>query len=312
MAWGFSGRCHPPMVEARTPWSSDVSTHWPRPVWWRARSAALTPVVARKAAPRLGQLDRGYSGPSRSGPSAQPGGMSRSSSSTGRSHSRPMVVPTRPRCSQCSPVRRRDEGVDGGPVALGQVAAVGGDGAQDQAGVAGSEGVPVEAEAGGDARGEAVDHDVGAVDERVQSFPVGGVVDVEGDAALAPVPDPRAAERPGGVSAGRLDLHDVGAVVGQQHGGHRSGDAGGQIDDPGPPQWSGHGLVVARPKDLWQSTMACWTGVPFWPGDQSPHAAGYSSTKECSPEPASTCLRILPLGLRGRASLRMSMRTGTL
>ncbi len=58
-----------------------------------------------------------------------------------------------------------DESVHRRAVALGHVAPVGGDGAQHQPRVAGLQAVPVEAEAGGHAGGEALDHHVGPVDE---------------------------------------------------------------------------------------------------------------------------------------------------
>ena len=67
-ASGFSARCHTPLPQTSAPCSSEVSTHCPRPVISRARSAALIAVLAAKNAPRLGQCEAGNTGPGRGGP----------------------------------------------------------------------------------------------------------------------------------------------------------------------------------------------------------------------------------------------------
>ena len=62
-ASGFSTRCQFRHTAASAPCSSDVSTHCPRPVTSRARSAAAMPSVARYVAPMLGHGVRGKTGP---------------------------------------------------------------------------------------------------------------------------------------------------------------------------------------------------------------------------------------------------------
>ena len=84
---------------------------------------------------------------------------------------------------------------------------VAGDRAQDEARVGHGQGGMVET--------LALDHDVDAVGQRADLVVVGD------DAALAPLPDRSTPDRPV-VTA--LDGDDVGAVVGQEHAGHRSGD----------------------------------------------------------------------------------------
>ena len=96
--------------------------------------------------------------------------------------------------------------------------------------------VEVETETLGDAGPPALDEHVGAPGERDERLVLRRVLQVEHDAALAPVVDRRrggllAAE---GIAARRLHPHDVGAVVGQQPGGLRAGAAPGAIDDPQP------------------------------------------------------------------------------
>ena len=67
-----------PSCRPGLPGSSDVSTRWPQPVVDRAWSAAPMPALARKQAPRLGNAEYEKYGPSRSVPSQQPSGGSRS------------------------------------------------------------------------------------------------------------------------------------------------------------------------------------------------------------------------------------------
>jgi hypothetical protein len=56
--------------------------------------------------------------------------------------------------------------------------------------------------------------------------------EVEGHPPLAAVP--HNSPLPFGITAGRFDADDVGAVVGEQHGRHRPGDAGAQVEHPHP------------------------------------------------------------------------------
>jgi hypothetical protein len=96
---------------------------------------------------------------------------------------------------------------------------------------------------GGDAReveptrrevpgGEALDEHVGGVDQREQSLPVGLVVEVEHDAALAAVGDDGTDVPPLRIAARWLHLHDVGAVIAERHRRERSREPRRQVDDP--------------------------------------------------------------------------------
>ena len=72
---------------------------------------------------------------------------------------------------------------------------------------------------------ERLEHDVGAVDERVErvAIGVGAEIELRAPATAQPHVVPRcAAPR---VATGWLDLHDVRAVVGEQHAGDRTRDA---------------------------------------------------------------------------------------
>ena len=56
-------------------------------------------------------------------------------------------------------------------------------------------------------------------------------VQIEADTSLAPIPDPVPGLLREWITRRRLDPYDIGAVVGQEHGGHGAGDAPGQIED---------------------------------------------------------------------------------
>ena len=87
---------------------------------------------------------------------------------------------------------------------------------------------------------EALHHDVGGVDEREEAVAVVPDVEVEHDAALAAVRDDRPDVAALRIAAGRLDLHHVGPVVAEHHRGDRSGEAGGEVDDPQPLERARH------------------------------------------------------------------------
>ncbi len=89
----------------------------------------------------------------------------------------------------------------------------------------------VDAEPGRGAGRIAFDQYVGGLDQGQEVFLVGFVLEVIHRAALAAVPDLVAklvAER---IAAGWLDLGYLGAIVGQQHRGHRTGDAPGEVEN---------------------------------------------------------------------------------
>ena len=75
--------------------------------------------------------------------------------------------------------------------------------------------------------------------EREEHLAIGVVAQVERRAPLAPQPHACAGELGERIARGRLDPGDAGAVIGEQHAGHRSGDAPRQVEhldaleDPG-------------------------------------------------------------------------------
>ena len=89
----------------------------------------------------------------------------------------------------------------------------------------------VDAQSRRDTRTEALDDHVGVVDQREEPLVVGLGLQVEGESLLSPPPHERAGERLEGVAARRLDARDVGALVGEDHAGHRAGDAPREIED---------------------------------------------------------------------------------
>ncbi len=131
------------------------------------------------------------------------------------------------------------EGVPSRAIRRAAGAAVPGDGAVDEARVAGEQRVAPDAEALRHAGREALEHHVGAVGELEEAFVVAGVLQVEHDAAPAAQPHRRRRERAERVTAGRFDLDDVGAVVGEQHAGEGPGHALSEVEDP---QSGEHGI----------------------------------------------------------------------
>ncbi len=83
-------------------------------------------------------------------------------------------------------------------------------------------------------------HDVGAPCEVAEDRAIAGIGEVELDAAPAPQPRLGARDLPERIAAGRLDLHDVGPVVGQQHPGDGPGDPPREIQDADPAQHTRH------------------------------------------------------------------------
>jgi hypothetical protein len=98
----------------------------------------------------------------------------------------------------------------------------------------------VEAPAGEVPGRKALDQHVGGVDELEETIAIRRRVEVEHDAALAPVGHDRPDVRPLRVAPGGLDLHHVGTVVAEHHGRERSRESGGQIDDPETFERAGH------------------------------------------------------------------------
>jgi hypothetical protein len=102
------------------------------------------------------------------------------------------------------------------------------------------ESFPAKAEARHHAGPEVLDEHVGARREAVGDVEVAGVGEVEGDAPLAPVE-----ERVGGacrrLAARRVDVDDVGALVGEHDRHQRPRHVVPEVDDPDAFQRTGHG-----------------------------------------------------------------------
>ena len=94
----------------------------------------------------------------------------------------------------------------------------------------------VDPELRGDTRPEALDHDVRTARQREEHLAIGCVAKVERRAPLAAQPHARAGELGEGIARGRLDPGDAGAVIGEQHAGHGSGDAPRQVEDLDAPE----------------------------------------------------------------------------
>ena len=127
--------------------------------------------------------------------------------------------------------RRRHHPVIG--LASGQRASVvvPGDGAVDEARIDRSQRAVVEAEGGCPAGRPVLDHDVGAGDEVTGLAAAVLGRQVDDHAGLAAVPHLEAGQGAGPVAARWLDLDDIGAVIGEDHGDHRSRHALAEIND---------------------------------------------------------------------------------
>src|SRR3954453_1867675 len=98
----------------------------------------------------------------------------------------------------------------------------------------------VEAEAMDDLGAEALEEDVGALQQPPHDLLAGVGLEVDGETALSQIADDREGRMAGVADAQRarpvavaqaLDLDHVGAVLGEQHGAVRSGDPLAEIDD---------------------------------------------------------------------------------
>ena len=139
---------------------------------------------------------------------------------------------------------RGDERFAIGPVRQRRVAAVGGERAGDERREIALEAGRVEAQRRRLRVGQRVDEDIGAFQQAAQLLRLRR--DIELDAALAAIP-PLARQVMGEEGAAeRLDLHHLGAVIGQQHGGHRAGHDGGGFDDAQVRERSGHNSLPKR------------------------------------------------------------------
>ena len=134
-----------------------------------------------------------------------------------------------------------DQRVDRGTVGVRAVVAVCGDRAVHEARVAREQRVVVDAELRGDAGREVLDDHVGVRCECRDTLAIRRIVGIEHRAALPAVPHLRAAERARRISARRLDLRDLRAVVGEQHACDRACDPGGEVQHHHAIEHTGHG-----------------------------------------------------------------------
>ena len=96
-----------------------------------------------------------------------------------------------------------------------------------------------DAEAVHDAGPEVLDHHVGAVDQALRDLEVAGRLEVEGDASLAALEEGVGRMLPAR-AARRVDVDDVGALVGEHDAGQRAGDVLAEIDNADTGEWTCH------------------------------------------------------------------------
>ena len=112
--------------------------------------------------------------------------------------------------------------------------------------------VEVEPEPGQHSRPEVFDHDVGGGREAARGGEVARPLQVQDRPALAPVEE-RVRDTGHARAAGRVDVDDVGTLVGEQHGRQRPGHVLAEVDDPQACQRTRHADVLlgeASPNDL--------------------------------------------------------------
>ena len=124
-----------------------------------------------------------------------------------------------------------DDALVGADAGVGAGGAEAGDVGVDEAGVAGGQALVVHAETGGDAGTEARDDDVGGAGEALGVGAPFLRLEIEDDATLAAVPHEGGVVLAAGVALRRLDFDDLGAGVGQNHGGQGASEATGEVDD---------------------------------------------------------------------------------
>jgi len=118
-----------------------------------------------------------------------------------------------------------DERVVGGTMRVFAGLAVSSNRAMDQTGVRLEQRWVVDPEFLGYAWSEAVDHDVGAACDREEGVAIARLAQVQRGAPLAARPHTRAGERAERIALGRFDPGDAGTVAGEEHAGHRPGNA---------------------------------------------------------------------------------------
>ena len=106
--------------------------------------------------------------------------------------------------------------------------------------------VVAEAEALHDAGPERLDDDVGGAEQPIEDVFAVGRLQVDGERTPAAVPHAVAVVRAERVAAGRLDLDDVGALLGEQQHAERAGDSPREIEDADTVECTGHARAPAH------------------------------------------------------------------
>jgi hypothetical protein len=128
---------------------------------------------------------------------------------------------------------RRDEQIPAGTLGVGMARRVTADAAHDEPWIALRELFASEPEPDRGRVRQAFQDDVGPLDETLELRAVGGVDEIEHDAATAAQPDDVSRDLPAtGIATRWLDLDHVGAVVGEQHPGDWPWHPARQIEDP--------------------------------------------------------------------------------
>ena len=233
------------------PGAATSRTRWPRPVSARAtRSAAL---IAERGEVAGGQAGPRHAGEQRARRAARRPSSRRARRGRGRQAGRrpggPMRAAGHAAALPLVPGARRDERVEPRAVGVRAVVAVGGDRAVHEARVERAERVVVDPELAWSRRGRSSRCTTSASRASARKPVVvgrrrGGRAPRCACPGATPARPRTTRER---VAAGRLDLGDVGAVVGEQHAGHRTGDAGREVEDVDALQDSAHACPLSSP-----------------------------------------------------------------
>ncbi|MCG3171837.1 MAG: hypothetical protein CALGDGBN_03542 [Pseudomonadales bacterium] len=146
---------------------------------------------------------------------------------------------------------RGDQRIPGRAPGVAVVASVARDRAIDEPWVERSERRVVDAEPGGDAGRKALDQDVGVARQHHEGLAIPGVAQIEHTAALAALPRPVAELHTQRIASRWLDLRDLGAVVAEQHRGHRAGDAPREVEHPDTVEHAARRHAHTRPCRWW-------------------------------------------------------------
>ena len=152
----------------------------------------------------------------------------------------------------------RDERIDTRAILKINMAAVRSDRTHHKARVAHAKCFPIETKRFGNAEIKVFDEYIGTIDQCEELFALGCIVNIEFDAALTSGPHACAGfGLSSRITTGRFNLHDVRAVIRQQHRCHGARDPTCEINDPDSPQNSSHVWHLGRPKHFWQSPTQC-------------------------------------------------------